>query len=577
VLAKHPPSSTPVAIAGGGPVGLALAVELAYHGVASVVLERRDHVSWLRPRAKTTSARTMEHFRRWGIAEEVRRRAPLKTSWSDEAIFCTQLLGREITRIRRCFGLDLTGSDLVAEAGQQVPQPIVEQVLRDTIAASSLAQLVTGIEVTAAGQDADAAWVEFTDRSCRSRRIEAEYVVGCEGARSSVRHAIGARYEGSADDNLNTNITFRAPGLAEQVPFGPAVHYWVLHPEHPGLLGRLDLHDTWWVIVQGPDAAIAATDPARHVLERIGTDIPIEVLATDSWKARMLLADRYQSGRLFIAGDAAHQNPPWGGHGFNTGIGDAVNLGWKLAAVHRQWAPVALLDSYETERRPVAARTIHEAAANMAVLAPHLADPLLHGTPSQFAAAVRSVAGAIHTAKDSEFHSLPLTLGYHYAGSPIVSAEPTQSDRAPDCTSPWAPSAAPGHRLPHHWVDATTSIYDLLGPELTLLGDITSPSGRALVATARRLNLPLTTVSLTPAEASARYNADIVLVRPDQHVAWRRLCPRSSSSGFAPGSTSSSNGVPGHSRRVGRSTDATLQAGAVDAPEVAVLRATGRV
>ena len=187
LAAETLPEHTPVLIVGGGPVGLACAVELAHHGVESLVLERRREVSHLRPRAKTTSARTMEHFRRWGIAEQIRRRAGLPVEWSNTAVFCTALTGREITRITGCFGLDLTGSELVAEAGQQVAQPIVEEVLREKLTTSNLAGLALGVQGVAVGQGDDGAWVDVVDRTGASRRVAADWIIGCEGARSIVR------------------------------------------------------------------------------------------------------------------------------------------------------------------------------------------------------------------------------------------------------------------------------------------------------------------------------------------------------------------------------------------------------
>ena len=512
------PEHAEVVVVGGGPVGLATAVELAFHGVASVVVERRTGVSVLRPRAKTTSARSMEHFRRWGLAGEIRARAGLPVDWSDEAVFCTSLLGREITRIDRCFGLDLAGSDLVAEPGQQVAQPIVEQVLRQAVNdRDSLSQLLTGVTAIAVGDGDPGAWVDVLGPGGQQHRIHAEWVVGCEGARSMVRDAMGARYQGRDDDRPNFNIVFRAPRLAERVPHGPAVHYWVLSPRQPGVVGRLDLEDLWWCGANGVDAATGEAD-ARSIVHRlIGAEADIEVLATDAWRARMLLADRWTSGRLFVAGDAAHQNPPWGGHGFNTGVGDAVNLGWKLAAVVNGWAPRGLLASYEAERRPVAARTIGEAARNMATLAPELAGVLSAISDDEFDRARSDAARAIRAAKDSEFHSLDLTLGYCYGNSPVVAVE----RYSPSPPGGYVPQATPGARLPHWWLGDGASLYDKLGPEFSLAGDMSQAAARGLLAAAGELRIPIRSVDLDPVECRRRFDAPLVLVRPDQHVAWR--------------------------------------------------------
>ncbi|MFC6880793.1 MULTISPECIES: FAD-dependent monooxygenase [Actinomadura] len=484
----------PVLVAGGGPVGLATALELAHHGVRSLVVEPREEVSWLRPRAKTTSARTMELFRRWGLARVIRERAALPVAWSDEAVFATTLLGREITRFDRCFGLDLAGDDLVAEPGQQVPQPLVEQVLREAVEASPHAALLTGWRVTGMADGAEGVTVALAGPGGAVREIRAGYAVGGDGSRSVTRAHIGSRYEGANDSRPNFNVVFRAPGLAERVPHGPAVHYWVLNPAQPGLVGRLDLADTWWCIGQGVTQAAGEADPLGLVRNLVGADIEAEILATDPWTARMLLADRYARGRVFLAGDSAHQNPPWGGHGFNTGIGDAVNLGWKLAAVLNGWAPAALLDSYQAERRPVAEATIAEAARNMATLAPELADPRLAGDDAAFAAARPAVAAAVHRAKDGEFHSLDLVLGHTYAGSPIV-------------------TGTAGERLPHRWLGPGDSLYDHLGRGFTLVGDLTAPAAAEFAKAADEGGVPLDTFDIP--------GSKLALVRPDQHLAWR--------------------------------------------------------
>lgn len=368
---------TDVLIAGGGPAGLACAVELGLRRVACTVIEPRRTVAWDRPRAKTTSVRTMEHFRRWGLAERVREVAPLPVSWSSDAVFCTSLLGREITRIGDCFGMVNGRHAEFAEAGQQIPQPLVEQVLREAIADIDAITLITGSVVERLHEHGGGVEARVCDDTGQARSLRATFALGCDGARSVVREAVGARYQGASHDRPNFSVVFRAPGLAARVPHGRAIHYWIVDDEHPGLIGRMDLEDIWWAIAIGIDELTSSRATQRLLYELVGAEIDAQIISTDPWTAHMLLADRYQTERMLLVGDAAHLNPPWGGHGYNTAIGDAVNVGWKLAATLSGWAGPELLASYEGERRRVAEQTIVDAKANMGVPPSHFTSPLL--------------------------------------------------------------------------------------------------------------------------------------------------------------------------------------------------------
>jgi hypothetical protein len=243
------------------------------------------------------------------------------------------------------------------------------------------------------------------------------------------------------------------------------------------------------------------------------------VLATDPWSARMLLVDRYRGERVFLVGDAAHLNPPWGGHGFNTCVGDAVNLGWKLAAVLQGWAPESLLDSYEPERRPVALRTIAAAGSQEAFLAPSFSADALDADGPDGDALRAEVARALQV-KDPEFHSLGLVLGYDYADSPIV--VPDGTPRAEHRVTTYEPTAVPGARLPHVWLPDGSSIYDLPGDGFALLRLGLDASTTPLSEAATRRGMPLRVVDLVHLpRLRTLYAADLVLLRPDQHVAWR--------------------------------------------------------
>ncbi|TFC01072.1 hypothetical protein E3O42_11405 [Cryobacterium adonitolivorans] len=492
------PRRVPVLIVGGGPVGLTTALELAHHGVASLIVEPRVDVEHSRPRAKTTSARTMELYRRTGAAAEIRRRAAIPVEWSSEVRFCTTATGREITRLSGVLGLDLQDSNLTAEAAQQVTQPVVEEALRALLQQRPESTLELGSRVIDVNLDGDLPFVRIENVDGVLSTVTCDYLVGADGSRSVVRAALGAHYVGAAAGRPNVNITFRSEQLGALLPEGGAIHHWVLNPSFPGVLGPLSLDGLWWAIATGTETIEDDDEAAALVRGLAGADIDVEVLATDPWQARMLLSDSYGSDRTYLVGDAAHQNPPWGGHGFNTGVGDAVNLAWKIAAVVQGWAPAELLDSYEAERRPVAQQTIDLAGENMRALSIDLTSPELIDDGPEGDQARSAAALSIKQVKHAEFYSLGLVLGYGYG--------PDSSHQAPT-SGEYYPVVAAGNRLPHSRSTGGESIFDSLGREFTVLGG----DGRWAAAAARR-GVPL--VIGDPVDDR------VVLVRPDQHIAW---------------------------------------------------------
>ena len=355
--------NTPVLVAGGGPAGLAAAAELACTGWAAW---------WSSPgrglappaAAKTTSVRTMEHLRRWGVADALRAAAPLPVAWSQRVTFCESLSGRRITDFDGAFGLTTERDDRFAESGQQVPQPVVEEVLRAHVAgAAPASDLRLGHTVTGAAAGRDGVDVTVRDQPGAGYQIRARYVLGCDGAAGVVRDQIGARYAGHSDPRPTSTWCSARPRWTPTSARPCSTGWWARAA--PGLIGRLDLAGTWWAILPGVEPEYGTAHAAELITGLVGAPVEHEVLASDPWTARMLIADPFADRRVFLVGESAHVNPPWGGHGFNTCVGDAVNIAWKIAAVEHGWAPPALLASYEPERRGVIEQTVASAAANM--------------------------------------------------------------------------------------------------------------------------------------------------------------------------------------------------------------------
>ncbi|WP_432045911.1 FAD-dependent monooxygenase [Streptomyces asiaticus] len=521
----HPhDAQTPVLIAGAGPAGLAAASELAHHGIRSIVVEPRREISYIRPRAKTTSARTMELFRRWGVADAVRRAAPLSREWCRRVVFCDDLACGAITEFQDVFGLSAAEHGMAAESGQQVMQPVVEDVLREHLARTGLAELRLGERLRGFTEQPDGVSCEIVRADGSAYRLVSEYLLGCDGSRSTVRDGIGATLHGSSAPYANLNAVIRAPGL--RPASGTALHYWVVGTDVPGVVGPLDHEGTWWVSL-GEVGEPVGTESVVELIARLAgrsvAELGIEVLSTDPWTPRMMLADRFATERVFLVGESAHVNPPLGGHGFNTCVGDAVNIGWKIAAVLQGWAGAGLLASYEVERRGVAELTLASAVRNLRASGPERA----------------TTAERIQETKAEEFSSLGLVLGYSYAGSPVITG--ASEDVPPHLgVENYVPTTVPGARLPHAWVSPGHALYDDLGLGMTLLHppDSDAEAVAAFADRAAALGIPLTLLEFPK---GTHWTQDYLLVRPDQHIAWRgrdlegadlsRLCGTSRCSG----------------------------------------------
>jgi 2-polyprenyl-6-methoxyphenol hydroxylase-like FAD-dependent oxidoreductase len=508
---------TEVLIVGGGPVGLALAVELGQAGI-SVLLAEADTRGSNQPRAKTTHVRSMEFFRRWGLAEAVRAAAPLPPDYPSDIVFRTRFYGPDITTIHNAFNATEKGRNpLYSERGQWVPQYKIEQVLRETASTLPSVDLRFGTRLEQIGQDAKGVTAELSD----GVRVRAQYAVGADGARSTTRAAIGVKMSGRGAYALNFNIIARLPGMDAELRREPAIMYWLVNKDAPCFTGPMDVDDTWFFgCVAKPGQTSLSSDEALALMTTaFGRKIDAEILQIDLWNAMGLTADKYREGRILLAGDACQLRPPFGGYGMNLGLWDAMDAGWKLIALLRGWGGTHLLDSYEAERRPVHQRFVAEGIHNYELVSQNLVRDKMEDDGEAGAAVRAELAADIQRVKPREFHTLGIVKGYHYENSPIIVPDGTPAPE--DTVETLIPTARPGHIAPHLWLEDGSSLYDHFGKGFTLLVSEGGADAADFTAAAKTIGMPLTIAAPNDKRLPALYGARYALIRPDQHIAWR--------------------------------------------------------
>ena len=532
-----PPTDTAVLIAGGGPCGLMLANELGRRGIATVLLNDKPGTAF-NPQANATQARTMEHFRRLGFADEIRALGLPEDHPTDIAYF-TRYAGHELARLRLPSAREarervrtLRGAWSAAELPHRVSQKFVEPVLKRHAEALPGVSLHYGWRLLGFSDEGThvAAEVERVADGRRAR-VLARYLVGADGPRSTVRQQLGWRYSGETGIVRNFMggrmfaVYARSPGFHAATGHAPAWMNVIFNPEQRAFMCAVDGHGEFAFHTQlrahEREEDLGEADAVALLRAATGKQVPVQVLATGFWTAgHCLVAERFQQGRVFIGGDAAHLFTPTGGLGYNTAVEDAVNLGWKLAAVLKGQAGEALLATYETERRPLALRNTGYARAfadsiGLATPAPEIE----RDTPA--GAAARQAAGDYLNAHGRREFNIPgVTFGGRYDGSAAIVAD--GSTPPPDSANDYVPSACPGGRAPHLWLDDGASLFDRFGFEWTLLVlGARAPDPAPFVAAAQRLGLSLKVCVLPGDELRELYAADLALIRPDQIVAWR--------------------------------------------------------
>lgn len=526
-----------VVIAGGGPFGLVLALELGRRGISAILFDEKASTAF-NPQANATQARTMEHFRRLGIAEEVRALGMPEDFPTDIAYF-TRYAGHELARFRlpsakeaRAKISTMSGPWSAAELPHRVSQKFVERVLREHAESLPTISVNYGWRLNRFEDVGDKVTVAATQVGTENKRfVTAKYLIGGDGAKSFLRRTLGIRYQGDGGavrdffGGKMFALYLRCPQFYEVVPFAPAWMNVAFNSERRAFMAAVDGKGEFAFHTQlkdGESEEDISDEEALDIFRSVvGYPVEAEILSRGTWTAGFaLVAEKFQVGRILLGGDAVHLFTPAGGLGYNTAVDDGVNLGWKLASVVKGVAPPSLLDTYELERRPAAIRNTGFAKAFAESIGNYLPKPNLEAD-SDLGANLRREAGAYLEAHGrSEFNIPGVTFGVRYDHSPVILSE--QIDAGPDLPDVYVPNASPGGRAPHVWLDARTSLFDRFGFEWTLLRLRPSLSkGEALIAAARKTGMDLTVVDLEQDQLFELYQKALVLVRPDQIIAWR--------------------------------------------------------
>jgi 2-polyprenyl-6-methoxyphenol hydroxylase-like FAD-dependent oxidoreductase len=510
-------------VVGGGPVGLAAAIELGSRQLTVLLVDRDDGVVRY-PTAESVDVASMELLRRWGTAPLVEHSGFPADAPRDIA-FVSRMSGHELARFPRPSNADRrhTSHGRSPEGGVWWPKFWFDPSLRACAAIEPTVELryqwtCESFE-DGTGTDDSSGHVQVRLRSAHygSKLVRARYLVACDGASSPIRRALGtASIRYSPDARARWQGAFvRLPGLRERTPHAPAVQYYLINPRRM-ILGSLDGADLWRVTYPLSDGEAPTADEVRAtVADALDRELnSVEVLDTREWSGDAVVAETFRSGRVLLAGDAAHRMWPSGGHGMNTGLGDVANLGWKLEAVLRGWAPKSLLDTYTAERRPHCERMIQRAWHNYRADLALRPDPALDDPPRS--AEREAISRQIHATRASEWRSLDVQLGINYADSPLVIADDTR-----ESVDGVVLAASPGHRAPHIALPDHSSTLDLCQGRFTLLHlTPTADSGR-LAQTLRKRGFPVDEYRISAPEVRDVYRHALALVRPDGILAWR--------------------------------------------------------
>ena len=520
-----------VLVVGAGPVGLTAAMDLAWRGIAVTVVELRHRGETPNVKCNHVAARSMEIFRRLGVAGKLRDTG-LPADYANDISYRTTTLGTELARIpipcRRDRFTDRSGPDghwPTPEPPHRINQIFLEPVLFAHAEAMPGITILTRTALETFSQDASGVTVTIRDLDSNEKRtLRAAYMIGCDGARSVVRKGIGAAFHGDPVVQRVQSTYIRAPGLLALIPDRPAWVMFSLNPRRSGNLMAIDGKERWLIhnYLRDDEEDFDSVDRDWAIRTIIGApaDFYYEVISKEDWFGRRLIADRFRDRRVFLAGDAAHIWVPYAGYGMNAGIADATNLSWQLAAVLKGWADPGLLDAYEAERQPITEQVSIYAMNHSAAMAKARREvPANIEAPGVEGDEVRARVGqASYDLNVMQYCCAGLNFGSYYDNSPIIA--PDDEAPPPYTMGSFTPSTVPGCRAPHLWLADGRSLYDAMGPGYTLLRFDPAADATKLLEAAAARSVPLALLDVVAVD-TAPYRHAFVIARPDQHVAWR--------------------------------------------------------
>jgi 2-polyprenyl-6-methoxyphenol hydroxylase-like FAD-dependent oxidoreductase len=532
------PDTVPVIVIGAGPVGLSVAIELRIHGIDVLVVERDFEIVDGHPKGRGNDLRTLEAYHRWGVSEELHRLSWQTRNPDQKLIITESIVDQPLGAYPLRYGRHVEESrKYAAEPSLSVPQPILMRVLQAR-AIELGARILRGWEATAIQQQAKNREYNreppiATDLKCLKtgaiHRVQSDYVVGCDGPNSLVRQIAGISRNGDgptarAYSYVVRTKTHKIGDLLKSPAHDSLAFLMVLNSKACTIISIPDEESWGFSFLVKDDAPI----PTERQIIQAGRDVlgiddtHLEVLSSSSYRVFTRVADSYSKGRLFLAGDSAHLCPPTGGHNMNTGIGDAVNLGWKLAAVLNGWGGEKLLSSYDIERRPVGTSVSNCAMDNSYSMA-NIGDIFAKLPPLEKDASqkVRFARGKIaYEATFQQWNSLGITLGQRYDKSPLIVKDDWEAP--PYSTTAYWHYSSPGHRAPHLWLADGTPLIDHFGKGFTLLDvEASEVEVARFLEAADRVGLPFTHLALPANVARSKYLATITIIRPDQYISWQ--------------------------------------------------------